>query len=73
MIDKLIFFSPLTELVICTYVLGWGLLVSNFFYKKKEIKNNLSEISIFGFCIVLPLTQFINLFLPISGGISITS
>lgn len=66
MISNVIFFTPLTELVISIYVLGWGLLISNFFYEKKDIKNNLSEISIFGFCLVLPITQLINLFFPIT-------
>jgi len=66
MIDKFIFFSPLTELMISVYVLGWGLLISEIFYEKKDIKKNLSEISIFGFCLILPIVQLFNLFFPIS-------
>ena len=66
MINNVIFFTPITELVISIYVLGWGLLVSSFFYDKEDIKNNLSEISIFGFCLVLPLAQFINFFFAIT-------
>ena len=66
MINKIIFFSPLTELIICIHVLGWGLLVSNFFYIKEDIKKNLSEIAIFGFCLTLPITQLANFFFPIS-------
>ncbi len=66
MINKIIFFSPITELIICIYVLGWGLLVSSFFYVKEDIKKNLSEIAIFGFCLTLPITQFVNFFFPIS-------
>lgn len=69
MINSLIIFTPITELVISVYVLGWGLLLSNCFYKNEEIKNNLSEISIYGFCLILPLTQFINFFYPISTSI----
>ena len=66
MIDKIIFFTPITELIICVYVLGWGLLVSSFFYRKEDIKKNLSEVAIFGFCLTLPVTQFANFFIPIS-------
>ena len=69
MINKVIFFTPITELVITIHVLGWGLLLSKFFYKQDEIKNNLSEISILGFCLVLPLTQLINFFYPISASV----
>ena len=47
MLDKIIFFSPLTELTIALYVLGYGLLTSTFFYNKDELKYNLNEISIF--------------------------
>ena len=66
MINKIIFFSSRTELIICIHVLGWGLLVSNFFYIKEDIKKNLSEIAIFGFCLTLPITQLANFFFPIS-------
>ncbi len=66
MINNIIFFSPITELVISVYVFGWGLLVSNFFYNRNEIKKNLSEIAIFGFCLILPITQLVNFLFPIS-------
>ena len=66
MIDKIIFFSPLTELLIAPYVLGYGLLISNFFYNKEEINYNLNEICIFGFCIILPIIQVTNFFYPIT-------
>jgi|TARA_B110000037_G_scaffold222222_1_gene296182 hypothetical protein len=66
MLDKIIFFSPLTELTIALYVLGYGLLTSTFFYNKDELKYNLNEISIFGFCIILPIIQVTNFFYPIT-------
>lgn len=64
--DKIIFFLPLTELLISTYVLGYGLIISNFFFSKEEIQNNLSEICILGFCLILPASQIINFFFPLN-------
>ena len=57
---------PLTELIITSYVLGYGLLVSNFFISKNKIHENLSEICIFGFCLMLPISQIINFFFPLN-------
>ena len=36
--DKLIFFIPITEVIIATYVLGFGLLITSFIYNKEDIK-----------------------------------
>jgi len=64
--DKLIFFIPITEVIIATYVLGFGLLITSFIYNKEDIKNNLNEICILGFCLSLPLAQITNFFFPIN-------
>lgn len=64
--DKIIFFTPITEIVITTYVLGFGLLISSQIYNKKDIKNHLNEICILGFCLILPLAQVTNFFFPIN-------
>ena len=64
--DKIIFFSPITEIFILVFVLGLGLSVSNIFFKNEEIKDNLSEIALIGFCLTLPVSQLINLFTPIT-------
>ena len=66
MLDKIIFFTPITELLISIYVLGFGLLISPFFFKTDQIKYNLNELALFGFCLILPITQIINLFFPIT-------
>ena len=66
MLDKIIFFTPITELLISIYVLGFGLLISSFFFKTDQIKYNLNELALFGFCLILPITQIINLFFPIT-------
>jgi len=64
--DKIIFFTPITEFIITIYVLGFGLLISSLMYNKNDVRNNLNEICIFGFCLILPLTQITNFFLPIN-------
>ena len=64
--DKIIFFSPITEIFILVFVLGLGLSVSNIFFENEEIKDNLSEIALIGFCLTLPVSQLINLFTPIT-------
>ena len=65
MLETIIFFTPITELIISIYVLGIGLLISPLFFKTDEIKYNLNEISLFGFCLTLPIVQIINLIFPI--------
>lgn len=64
--DKIIFFSPISEIFILVFVLGLGLSISNIFFKNDEIKDNLSEISLIGFCLTLPISQIINFFMPIT-------
>ena len=64
--DKIIFFTPITEVIIATYVLGFGLLIASFIYNKEDIKNHLNEICILGFCLTLPLAQITNFFFPIN-------
>ena len=64
--DKIIFFTPITEIIISTYVLGFGLSISKLIYDKKEIKNHLNEICLLGFCLVLPIAQITNFFFPIN-------
>ena len=64
--DKIIFFTPITEVIIATYVLGFGLLIASFLYNKEDIKNHLNEICILGFCLALPLAQITNFFFPIN-------
>ena len=64
--DKIIFFTPITEVIIATYVLGFGLLISSFIYNKEDIKNHLNEICILGFCLTLPIAQITNFFFPIN-------
>ena len=64
--DKIIFFTPITELIITTYVLGFGLLISSLLYNKEDIQNHLNEICILGFCLTLPLAQITNFFFPIN-------
>ena len=64
--DKIIFFSPISEIFILVFVLGFGLGVSNIFFKNEEIKDNLSEIALIGFCLTLPISQLINFFIPIT-------
>ena len=66
MLEIIIFFTPITELIISIYVLGIGLLISPFFFKPDEIKYNLNEISLFGFCLTLPIVQIINFIFPIT-------
>ena len=63
MLETIIFFTPITELIISIYVLGIGLLISPLFFKLDEIKYNLNEISLFGFCLILPIVQITNLIL----------
>ena len=60
--DKIIFFTPITEVIITTYVLGFGLLISSLLYNKENIQNHLNEICILGFCLTLPLAQITNFF-----------
>ena len=64
--DKIIFFTPLTEVIIATYVLGFGLLITSLLYNKEDIQNHLNEICILGFCLTLPLAQITNFFFPIN-------
>ena len=64
--DKIIFFTPLTEVIIATYVLGFGLLITSLLYNKEDIRNHLNEICILGFCLTLPLAQITNFFFPIN-------
>ena len=64
--DKIIFFTPITEVIIATYVLGYGLLIAQFFYEKKDIKNHLNEICILGFCLTLTISQITNFFFPLN-------
>ena len=64
--DKIIFFTPITEIIITTYVLGFGLLISSLLYNKEDIQNHLNEICILGFCLTLPLAQITNFFFPIN-------
>ena len=64
--DQIIFFTPITEILIATYVLGYGLLIANFFYNKDNVKNHLNEICIFGFCLTLPISQITNFFFPLN-------
>jgi len=64
--DKIIFFTPLTEVIISTYVLGFGLLITSLLYNKEDIQNHLNEICILGFCLTLPLAQITNFFFPIN-------
>lgn len=64
--DKIIFFSPVTEFFILVFVLGLGLSISNIFFKNEEIKDNLDEIALIGFCLTLPISQIINFFIPIT-------
>ena len=64
--DKIIFFTPITEIIIATYVLGFGLLIASLIYDKKDIQSHLNEICIMGFCLTLPLAQITNFFFPIN-------
>ena len=64
--DKIIFFTPITEIIITTYVLVFGLLISSLLYNKENIQNHLNEICILGFCLTLPLAQITNFFFPIN-------
>ena len=64
--DKIIFFTPLTEVIIATYVLGFGLLITSLLYNKEDIRNHLNEICILGFCLTLPLARITNFFFPIN-------
>ena len=66
MLDIIILLTPITELLISTYALGLGLLVSPFFFKIDQIKYNLNEVALFGFCLILPIVQIINIFFPIT-------
>ena len=66
MLETIIFFTPITELIISIYVLGIGLLISPLFFRLDEIKYNLNEISLFGFCLILPIVQITNLIFPIT-------
>ena len=60
--DKIIFFTPITEIIIATYVLGFGLLIASPLYNKQDIQSHLNEICIIGFCLTLPLAQITNFF-----------
>jgi hypothetical protein len=64
--NKIIFFTPITEVIIATYVLGYGLSIAQFFYSKEDIKNHLSEICVLGFCLILPISQIANFFFPLN-------
>ena len=64
--DKIIFFTPITEIIIATYVLGFGLLIASPLYDKQDIQSHLNEICIMGFCLILPLAQITNFFFPIN-------
>ena len=64
--DKIIFFTPITEIIITTYVLGFGLLIASPLYNKQDIQSHLNEICIIGFCLTLPLAQITNFFFPIN-------
>jgi len=64
--DKIIFFTPITEIIIATYVLGFGLLITSLLYDKQDIQSHLNEICIIGFCLTLPLAQITNFFFPIN-------
>jgi len=64
--DKIIFFTPITEVIIATYVLGFGLLIASFLYNKEDIKNHLNEICILGFCLTLPIVQITNFFFQLT-------
>ena len=64
--DQIIFFTPLTEVIIATYVLGFGLLIAPLLYDKEDLQSNLNELCIIGFCITLPLAQITNFFFPIN-------
>ena len=64
--DKIIFFTPITEIIITTYVLGFGLLIASPLYNKQDIQNHMNEICIIGFCLTLPLAQITNFFFPIN-------
>ena len=60
--DKIIFFTPITEIIIATYVLGFGLLIASLLCDKQDIQSHLNEICIMGFCLILPLAQITNFF-----------
>jgi len=64
--DKIIFFTPITEIIIATYVLGFGLLIASLLCDKQDIQSHLNEICIMGFCLILPLAQITNFFFPIN-------
>jgi len=64
--DQIIFFTPITEVIIATYVLGFGLLIAPLLYDKEDLQSNLNELCIIGFCITLPLAQITNFFFPIN-------
>jgi hypothetical protein len=64
--DKIIFFTPITEVIISTYVLGFGLLIAPLLYNKEDLQSNLNELCIIGFCATLPLAQITNFFFPIN-------
>jgi hypothetical protein len=64
--DQIIFFTPITEVIIATYVLGFGLLITPLLYDKEDLQSNLNELCIIGFCITLPLAQITNFFFPIN-------
>lgn len=71
--DIVLFFLPITEFIISTYVFGLGLIISRIFYTPQEIKNYIYEICLIGFCIAVPIMQGINFFLPISNIIFIVT
>jgi len=66
MIDKLVYFSPITEIIILTYVLGYGLLIRKFLFEEDNIENKINEICLFGFCSAIPISQIYNFFFPLN-------
>jgi hypothetical protein len=65
MISKLVYFSPITEIIILTYVFGYGLLIRKFLFKEDNLKNKINEICLFGFCATIPISQIYNFFFPL--------
>ena len=66
MLDKILLLTPFTELIISIYALGLGLLLYPFFFKIDQIKYNLNEVALFGFCLILPIVQIVNIFFSIT-------
>lgn len=62
-----VLFFPFTEFFIIITTFSLGFFVNNLINLNDKNKIlNYSEICLYGFCFILPFSQFVNLFIPLS-------